>query len=70
MLEAFFNSSIPTSTKSACKGNYNHPSTPRGKITALIGSTLLQVRTFLELHDMLLNLPIPAETRISWESFL
>ena len=30
----------------------------------------LQVRTFLELHEMLLNLPVPAETRISWETFL
>lgn len=31
---------------------------------------MLQVRTFLELHEMLLNLPIPAETRINWETFL
>lgn len=32
--------------------------------------SIFQVRTFLELHDMLLNLPLPDETRRQWEAFL
>ena len=31
---------------------------------------LLQVRTFLELHDLLLRLPVSEETRANWEAFL